>query len=160
MSTSLSFTEAKAQQMSAEDVRLKRIWAALPDHAVSEEEAFRLILSAADRYEGDDAWAGLMLAQLRGMGAVIGNGTVQRAPEFPILPDLIPGSQAYSDLRERENREAREREIAAANETYRRNFEASPEGLRRRELVELIDERIEARVNELVDARIKSLGRA
>jgi hypothetical protein len=119
---------------------------------VSEEEAFALILEAANRYEGDDAYASLVLAQLRAMGAITGNGTVQRAPEFPILPDLIPGSDAYNELRERESRAARDREIAAENETYRRNFEASPEGRQQRELVDLIREQLaplEARVERL-----------
>jgi hypothetical protein len=152
MATSLDVSEVKDQiEMSAEDRRLKRLWDALPaDRAVTEAEAFEALLRAADRWSGDDAWASAMLATLRGMGAVHGRpgGTVKRSAEFPVLPDLVPGNAAYEELRERENREQREQEIANDNRTARQNFEASPEGRQRKELLELVDERIELALDE------------
>jgi hypothetical protein len=150
MSTSLSTEDVRGQLESAEDRRLRRLWAALPaGETIGEERAFGLILTAADRYEGDLAWASLQLQVLAGMGAVtVNGGAVKRSSEFPILPDLVPGNAAYEELRERENREAREREIANENHTARQNFEASPEGRHRRELLELVDERIELALDE------------
>jgi hypothetical protein len=161
VTTSLT-PEAVHQQieMSAEDRRLKRLWNALPpDQVVREEEAFRLILEAADRYVGDDAWASLQLQVLAAMGAVHAwpGGAVRRSETFPILPDLVPGNAAFEELRQRENAEAREREIASENESYRLQYEASPEGRARREMLALVDERVTDRVNAILDDRVEDL---
>jgi hypothetical protein len=128
-----------------------RLWSALPaGETISEARAFELILESADRWSGDDAWASGMLATLRGMGAltVTTGGGVRRSDDWPQLEDLIPGRPAYEQLREAENKAAREREIQNENETYRLRWEASPEGRQRRELGELIDDRVDEVVKE------------
>jgi hypothetical protein len=160
MSTTTLSVQQVRGQLSAEDVRLKRLWNALPDHPISEETAFELIVAAGGRMVGDDAWASGMLTILRGMGAVsVTHEGIRRSDEFPILPDLIPGSDAYNELRDRERAEAREREIANENTTARHNFEHSPLGRQQRELKELVDRRVDElltpRVAELVDAAVE-----
>jgi hypothetical protein len=134
-----------------------RLWASLPaDQWIPEEEAFSLILRAADRYQGDGAWASLMVQTLAGMGAVqVRNGSVRRSDDYPSLPDLIIGSDAYNALLERENKEAREREIENDNRTARQNFEQSPQGRQQRELLELVDERVNAILDDRVEALVE-----
>jgi hypothetical protein len=130
-----------------------RLWAALPaDQWVPEDRAYKLICKAADKWEGDGAFASGMLTVLQGMGAVIRSvhGAVRRSDDWPQLEDLIPGSDAYNALLERENRELRERELANDNRTARQNFEQSPQGRQQRELLELVDER----VGELLKERL------
>jgi hypothetical protein len=153
MGTSLTLNEVR-QSMSAEDVRLKRLWQALPDRAVSEEDAFRIILEIEGRYEGDNAFASLRLEQLRSVGAIVTppNAAVQRSSEFPssLPPDLVPGSEQWNEIRDQENREARLREIESENAAYRSAYEASPAGRERRELIEIVDARVDERIAELV----------
>jgi hypothetical protein len=100
-----------------------------------------------------------MLATLRGMGAVTvtTGGGVRRSDDWPQLPDLVPGNAAFEELRQRENSEAREREIASENESYRLQYEASPEGRARREMLALVDERVTERVNAILDDRVEDL---
>jgi hypothetical protein len=77
------------------------------------------------------------------------------APVDPAV--LVPGNAAYEELRERENREQREREIASENESYRLAYEQSPEGRARREMLALVDERVTDRVNAILDDRVEVL---
>jgi hypothetical protein len=79
------------------------------------------------------------------MGAVHGwpGGAVRRAEVFPVIEDLVPGSQRYIDMQNREREEARLREIESDNRVARENFEASPLGRQQAETRELIAEEID-----------------
>jgi hypothetical protein len=160
--TSLTVAEAREPEMSPEDRRLRRLYDAIPpDRVVPEEEAFRLVLEAADHYEGDTAWASLQLQVLAGMGAVHGwpGGAVRRAEEFPVIEDLVPGSQRYIDMRNREREEARLREVDNDNRLARENFEASPLGRQQAETRELVAEEVDRvlrdRLAEIADEVIE-----
>jgi hypothetical protein len=145
--TSLSVEDVRADiELSGEDRRLRRLWSSIPaDRWTPEEAAFRLLLEAADRYEGDFAWASLQLQALSAMGAVtLNGGAVKRSAEFPVIEDLIPGSQRYIELQNREREDARERELEADNRVARENFEASPLGRQQAETRELIHEEVDA----------------
>ena len=169
MATSLTVPEVReGLGLSAEDRRLMRLWAALPaDKVIPEEEAFSLILRAADRYQGDEAWASLMVATLRGMGAltVTTGGGVRRSDDWPQLPDLIIGSDAYNALLERENREQREREIANDNRLAAERFAQSPLGRQQAETRELVAEevnrvlktRLAEVADEVIEERVEGL---
>jgi hypothetical protein len=134
---------------------------------VPEEEAFALVLSAADRYEGDFAWASLQLQALAAMGAVHvwPGGAVRRSSEFPVVEDLIPGSQRYIELQNREREEAREREVDSDNRVAAERYQQSPEGRLQRETRELIDERVEQALrtrlaevaDDVVEERVEAL---
>jgi hypothetical protein len=146
----LSFSEVR-EQLSPEDVRLKKLWIAIGEHPISRDEAETRINEAAGQWEGDGAFAGAQLTILESMGAVsVAGDTVTRSDEFPQLPDLTPGTQAYNDAKYAEEREARAREIESENETYARAYENSPAGRERRELLELVDARVDERIRELV----------
>jgi hypothetical protein len=156
----LSVPEVRQEiELSAEDRRLRRLWAALPaGEAVPEERAHKLICEAAGKWQGDGAFGSGMITILQGMGAVeVNGGAVKRSDTFPILPDLTIGSDAYNELLARENHAAREREIASENQTARQNFEQSPQGRQQRELLELVDERVTERVNAILDERVEDL---
>ncbi len=160
MATTASVHEVRQQMMSAEDLRLRRLWGVLPaDRPVPEEEAYAAILEAAGRHTGDDAWASAHVAMLAAMGAVKAppGGPIERSAEFPILPDLVPGTQAYMEVRDRGREEMREREVESENRAARRRFEESPEGRQRRETEELIDELVALTTRRVVRSTLEDL---
>jgi hypothetical protein len=168
MATSLDVSEVKGQiEFSAEDRRLMKLWASLPaGQPIPEDEAHARICEAAGKWEGDGAFGSGMVTVLRNMGAVtVSGGSVRRSDDWPQLPDLIPGNEAYERLRERENREQREREIENDNRLAAERFAQSPEGRLQRETRELIDERVEQALrtrlaevaDEVIEERVEAL---
>jgi hypothetical protein len=162
MAVSLGVTEVKEQiQFSAEDRRLMKLWAALPAwQPIPEDEAHARICEAAGKWQGDGAFGSAMVIVLQNMGAVtVSGGSVRRSDDWPQLPDLTIGSDAYNALLERENRQQREREIENDNRVARQNFEQSPQGRQQRETRELVaeqvDEVLKQRLAEVADEVIE-----
>lgn len=140
---------------------LKRLWVRLPAGPLEERELDEQILLITGHSEGDFAWAGAMRAALVTARAV----TVRRTDagrleyvrgEWTDWPENGPGSPGFNAELARRAAE-HEAMLKREDEARARELADSPAGRQRQEILDLIDGRIDERVNALVDARFAEL---
>jgi|ERR1035441_6190250 hypothetical protein len=133
---------------------LYKIWLAVPDGPLSEDELHSAILSTTGHNEGDLAFADAMRSSLTSASAVTARrdaaGAVEymRAKAFPIWPPNGPGSESFNEQLvaiQTAEHEARDRSATAA-------YESSHEARQRADMVRLIDGRFHELFDELVRA--------
>ncbi|HZO77794.1 MAG TPA: hypothetical protein VFB39_07095 [Solirubrobacteraceae bacterium] len=136
---------------------LRRLWASIPSGPLGERELDEAIIEASGRHEGDYAWASAIRATLTSARAVSvrpGRGprefVYERAEAFPESHgDTGPGSPSYNDQLRRQHEEW-EREMRDQDKRSAQALLESPFGRQRREIIALVDQRVDERVEELL----------
>lgn len=136
--------------------QLKRTWQQLPSGHLTERQMDEAIIRARDLYEGDYAGAGAIRASLVNAGAVTvrqgderGEWVYEKADAFPELPFNGYGSEPFNRELARLSEQEQAR-LAALDEQRRLEFERSPWGWQRKQIIALIDQRIDERLGEVL----------
>jgi hypothetical protein len=130
--------------------RLYDIWVKLPDDPLAERELHKRILEAGNYDPSDDAAASLIRKSLFFVGAlrVVMEGSLRKwqpAERFVSWKPVAFGSEAHNA----QQREESERRHAERDRATAAAIERSEPTRQRREMVALIDERIDARLAAL-----------
>ena len=132
---------------------LKRIWNRLPNDEWLTEPAFDELLIEATNSPGDYAFASAVRTTLVNARAVEvrqrgGREYEYRRGEWTDWPENGPGSEAYNAELQRQHRE-HEEIMRQRDELQRQRLADSPLGVQRRQILELIDQAVDARLRPL-----------
>lgn len=135
---------------------LKRVWARLPQDRrwLSEGELDELLIEATNSYPGDFAYASAIRASLVVARAVevrqVENGRdlEYKRGEWHDWSDPGIGSEQFNEQLRRDH-EQLEAELRRQDEQRAREFANSPLGVERQQVLDLIDQKVDARLRPL-----------
>lgn len=163
MATALTPQQVYQQIRDPQGRRLFQLWRKLPDGPMTEDALDVAIIRAAGLYELDTAGAHAYRSSLLNVRQPDGSERAliarrgedgallyEKGTVFPLLEDGGPGSARFNAqlARQAEEEEELQREEDRA---IRDNMASSPFGVHRRELLALIDERVDNRIEQLAE---------